>query len=101
MIEPRVDVFVDGYKQQQETLEPFRKMWRGPFLSVGGYTYDRQAALDVAERTGGLVGFGRLFISNPDLVERLREGWPTQAYDRSTFYTPGPKGYVDYPFYKA
>lgn len=48
--------------------------------------------------------YGRYFISNPDLVERLRNGWPLAKYDRSRFYEPfeGPiVGYTDYPAYEG
>lgn len=43
------------------------------------------------------VAFGKLFISNPDLVERLRVRAALNPYDPTTFYSPGPEGYVDYP----
>ncbi|KAI7902616.1 uncharacterized protein BX663DRAFT_509872 [Cokeromyces recurvatus] len=99
-IEPRADFTADSYDNKSDTLDPFRKAWKGPFISAGGYTYNTQAAFDTAEKTGNMIGFGRLFISNPDLVERLRHGWPLNKYDRSTFYTHDAKGYTDYPFYK-
>lgn len=100
-IEPRADFQADSYNEKQaDTLDPFRKIWKGPFISAGGYTYNTQAAFDVAEKTGNIIGFGRLFISNPDLVERLRNGWPLNKYDRNTFYTNEATGYTDYPFYK-
>jgi 2,4-dienoyl-CoA reductase-like NADH-dependent reductase (Old Yellow Enzyme family) len=44
------------------------------------------------------VAFGVLFLANPDLPERFRLNAPLNAPDPSTFYTPGPKGYTDYPF---
>src|ERR1700745_1937431 len=44
-----------------------------------------------------LVAFGRHFISNPDLPERLRQGLPLNHYDRSTFYGGDARGYTDYP----
>ena len=44
-----------------------------------------------------LVAFGKPFISNPDLVRRLREGAPLNPWDKSTFYGGGEKGYIDYP----
>lgn len=44
------------------------------------------------------VAFGVPFLANPDLPERLRRNAPLNAPDQSTFYTPGPKGYIDYPF---
>jgi N-ethylmaleimide reductase len=47
------------------------------------------------------VAFGRYFIGNPDLVDRIREGWPLAKFDRKTLYTPGEAGYADYPSYGA
>jgi N-ethylmaleimide reductase len=45
------------------------------------------------------VTFGRYFVSNPDLPERIRRGLPLNDYDRDTFYTFDAHGYTDYPFY--
>ena len=45
------------------------------------------------------VAFGRHFISNPDLPERIRQGLPLSRYDRDTFYTFDARGYTDYPAY--
>jgi N-ethylmaleimide reductase len=47
------------------------------------------------------VSFGRHFIANPDLVERLKRGLPLSGFDRKTLYTPGPAGYSDYSAYQA
>ncbi|MCB1997127.1 MAG: alkene reductase, partial [Rhodoferax sp.] len=59
--------------------------------------YDRALA-DAALADGAdLVAFGRPFISNPDLVRRLREGLPLAALDRATLYGGGDAGYTDYP----
>jgi len=60
--------------------------------------YQRQMALEaVASGAADLVSFGRPFISNPDLVRRLRENAPLNALDTSTLYGGGAKGYIDYP----
>ncbi|MFF4572802.1 hypothetical protein [Streptomyces sp. NPDC001410] len=48
---------------------------------------------------GGLVSFGRLFVSNPDLPRRLRDGLPLTDPDPATFYGGDAHGYVDYPAY--
>jgi 2,4-dienoyl-CoA reductase-like NADH-dependent reductase (Old Yellow Enzyme family) len=45
-----------------------------------------------------MVAFGKLFISNPDLVERFAKGAPLNPWDNETFYYGGEKGYIDYPF---
>jgi len=43
------------------------------------------------------VAFGRAWLANPDLIERLNAGIPLNEPDATTFYTPGAKGYTDYP----
>ena len=48
-----------------------------------------------------MIAFGRAFISNPDLVERLRIGAPLAEGDRATYYGGGAKGYTDYPALSA
>ncbi|CAE6433809.1 unnamed protein product [Rhizoctonia solani] len=74
-----------------------RKIWGPrPFFSAGGYDPKRgEEAANKYENTA--IVFGRYFISNPDLPERLRKGVALTHYDRDTFYSPGPKGYIDYP----
>jgi 2,4-dienoyl-CoA reductase-like NADH-dependent reductase (Old Yellow Enzyme family) len=57
-----------------------------------------QAALN--EGWADAVAFGKDFIANPDLPERLRAGAPLNKWQAETFYAPGPKGYVDYPSLK-
>ena len=98
-IEPKADFCVDHYEKPTETIDPFRKEWKGPFIAGGGYTYYPEEAFKVAEETGSLIAFGRAFIANPDLPDRLLNGYPLTKYDRDTFYTNEPKGYTDYPFY--
>jgi N-ethylmaleimide reductase len=59
--------------------------------------YDRALADAALAEGADLVAFGRPFISNPDLVSRLREGLPLAEPDRKTFYGGGDAGYIDYP----
>ncbi|KAI8060232.1 hypothetical protein BC940DRAFT_280980 [Gongronella butleri] len=82
-----------------ESLDPFRKIWKGPFITAGGYTDPEKAKKTVQDNENNLLAFGRIFIANPDLVERIRNNWPLNKYDRPTFYTHEQKGYTDYPFY--
>lgn len=81
-----------------DDLQPIRDVINGAgvnFISAG--TYKPDSAIEVADKHGDLIAFGRYFISNPDLPARIANGWELNDYDRSTFYTPGAKGYVDYP----
>lgn len=73
-----------------------REAFKGTYIANNGY--DRQMAIDAVE-TGkaDAVAFGRLYISNPDLVQRLKANAPFNEADPNTFYAPGPKGYIDYP----
>ena len=73
-----------------------RGAFKGAFILAGGF--DRAGAEKaLAEKRADLVAFGRPFLANPDLVERLRSGAPLNTPDMTTFYTPGAKGYTDYP----
>ncbi|KAL9224665.1 hypothetical protein vseg_000681 [Gypsophila vaccaria] len=83
---------------ESQMLMKFREAYDGPFVSSGGYTKEL-GMQDVAQGKADLVAYGRLFISNPDLVERFRVDAPLTKYDRTTFYTHDPVvGYTDYPF---
>jgi len=69
---------------------------KGAWMVNNGY--DRELAeAAVANGSADLVAFGKAFISNPDLVRRLREKAPLNAFDTTTFYGGGEKGYTDYP----
>lgn len=73
-----------------------RRAFRGTYIANNGY--DRAMAIEAVD-TGraDAVAFGRLFIANPDLVQRLKRGAPLNTPNPQTFYTPGPVGYTDYP----
>lgn len=69
----------------------------GPIIRSGGLDKEKaEAALNNGE--GELVSFGRSLIANPDLVYSMENDIPLQDPDFDTFYTPGKKGYTDYPF---
>lgn len=78
----------------------FREAFDGVLISAGGYHAD-DAKQVVASGQADAVAFGRLFISNPDLPERLRSGAPLAPYNRATFYGGGEAGYTDYPTFSA
>lgn len=73
-----------------------RVAFHGVFILAGGFD---QASAETALRLGhaNLIAFGRPFIANPDLVERMQTKAALTPLDMATFYTPGPKGYTDYP----
>ncbi|KAI0673191.1 NADH:flavin oxidoreductase/NADH oxidase [Trametes maxima] len=100
VVEPGVSGSSDMVPQSGESNEFIRKLWYPrPLVSAGGYT--RERALQVAEESGQLVAFGRMFVSNPDLPLRLLKDIPLTPWDRSVFYIPEePHGYIDYPFAK-
>ena len=72
-----------------------RAAFKGKYILSGGYDVARANA-DLDEQRGDVVAFGRPFISNPDLVDKLKSGQALVAPDFDTFYTPGEKGYTDY-----
>jgi N-ethylmaleimide reductase len=81
------------------SIVPFyRKMYDGTLISCGGHGHDSARRI-VDHGHADLVAFGKPFISNPDLVRRLKEGLPLAEPDKDTFYHGGPKGYIDYPEY--
>ncbi|MDR7335307.1 alkene reductase [Roseateles asaccharophilus] len=73
-----------------------RRRFKGPYIANNGY--DRAMALDaVASNKADAVAIGRPFISNPDLVDRMRDNLPWAAPQKETFYGGGAEGYTDYP----
>jgi N-ethylmaleimide reductase len=93
--------FIEGETGGPRDLTGFdyawaRKTFKGTYIGNNGY--DRQMAIDAIESgKADAIAFGRLFISNPDLVERLKHNAALTQANPSTFYTPGPVGYTDYP----
>lgn len=101
LTEPRVGALsvapdADGSQAQPLRNTRLRGLYRGPLIGAGGFT-PRTADAAVAAGAYDLVAFGRWFLANPDLPERLRRGTALNVYDRKTFYGAGPEGYTDYP----
>jgi N-ethylmaleimide reductase len=77
--------------------QTIRTKFKNTLILSGGYTAEKADA-DLESGAADLVAFGKPFISNPDLVERFKKGTGlNDKLDVSTFYTPGEKGYTDYP----
>jgi N-ethylmaleimide reductase len=77
-------------------VSQLRTAFRGTFIASGGLDRAKAEAL-LSSGAADLVAFGRPVLANPDFVTRLRENQPFNAPDFATFYTPGEKGYLDYP----
>jgi N-ethylmaleimide reductase len=73
-----------------------RKLFKGSLIAASGYTPATAAEL-VQAGGADAVAFGQAYIANPDLVARIKTGAVLADPDQSTFYTPGEKGYTDYP----
>ncbi len=78
-----------------ELKTKIRANFKGKYILSGGYDAARANA-DLDAQRGDFVAFGRPFISNPDLVQKLQSGAALTPPDFNTFYTPGEKGYTDY-----
>ncbi|TFK36209.1 hypothetical protein BDQ12DRAFT_687024 [Crucibulum laeve] len=115
LVEPRSDAprtgppaVADEFLTGGPKNDFIRNIWNSPdsaagagrrLISAGGYT--RESGIDVAERKGDLIAYGRPFISNPDIPYRLQHGLPLTVGDRKMYYQYGsydPTGYSDYPF---
>src|SRR5258707_5552347 len=97
VVEPRIKGIEEIVKGQAPIAAQYlRRKYRRTLIAAGGVTGERGAAI-VPSGDAGLVAFGRHFISNPDLPERLRRNLPLTRYDRSTFYGGDGRGYIDYP----
>jgi N-ethylmaleimide reductase len=92
---------IEGATGGPRDIAPFdyaglRKRFNGTYIANNGY--DLELANKVlAANAADLIAFGKPFLANPDLVERLKRGAPLNAPDKATFYGGGAKGYTDYP----
>ncbi|MBO6185698.1 MAG: alkene reductase [Chryseobacterium sp.] len=95
LIEPFTDVS-DNSNAIQEVAKHFRNIYNGTIIMNRGF--NKQTATKVLQDgDADLVSFGVPFIANPDLVERFKTNASLNQPNQATFYTPGEKGYTDYP----
>lgn len=98
-----MDGLAFGFHEKGEPmmLNEFRELYKGTIMGNCGYTQeDAERRLSAGEID--IAAFGRPFISNPDLVDRLKNGWPLESFDDMSFwYTPGRQGYNDYSTYSG
>ena len=84
-------------KSDVPKLSPeIRKVFKGPLVLNQDYD-GASAQADLDSGVADAIAFGRKYIANPDLVERLRQGAPLNQDDPKTWYSKGPEGYTDYP----
>ena len=83
------------------THNPAQQVFNGTIIGNCGYTQEL-AEERLGANEADIIAFGRSFISNPDLPERFKNHSPLNPFDdMSSWYSPGPEGYVDYSNYKA
>src|SRR3954447_17041148 len=92
---------VEGATGGPRDIAPFdygslRKRFKGAYIANNGYDFELANEVLNADQAD-LIAFGKPYIANPDLVERLQRGAPLNAPDKSTFYGGSAKGYTDYP----
>lgn len=87
-------------EQGRAFLEKFRSIYPGTLILAGLYN-KAEAEQDIRSGLADLTAFGRPFIANPDLVERLQNDWPLTTPNPDTFYGGDQQGYTDYPPYRA
>jgi 2,4-dienoyl-CoA reductase-like NADH-dependent reductase (Old Yellow Enzyme family) len=85
-----------GASEQPKVSPLIRPVFDGPLVLNQEYDLERAEA-DLASGLADAISFGRLFISNPDLPDRLRTGAPLAKDEMATWYSQGPEGYTDYP----
>jgi N-ethylmaleimide reductase len=86
----------EASERAPDVLGFVRPRWPGTLMAAGNYDLAR-ARRDIAEGRADLIAFGRDFIGNPDLVERLRDGHPLVERLPADWYGPAAQGYTDYP----
>ena len=92
---------IEGATGGPRDIAPFdyaslRNRFKGAYIANNGYDFDLANKM-LKAGAADLIAFGKPFISNPDLVERLKQGAPLNEWDKTTFYGGGAKGYTDYP----
>jgi N-ethylmaleimide reductase len=96
LVEPMIPVDNVPYAVK-EIAKYFRPRYKGTLVINCGFNPESGSRV-IEEGLADAVSFGKYFISNPDLVERIHLNALLAEPDLHTYYTPGPKGYTDYPF---
>ncbi|MDB5668557.1 MAG: alkene reductase [Alphaproteobacteria bacterium] len=89
-----------GKSEVPQISPAIRKVFNGPLILNSDYTFERAEAA-LAEERADAISFGRPFISNPDLVQRLASKAELTPDVQASWYSQGPEGYRDYPLARA
>ncbi len=80
--------------------QALREAYQGVLIYAGRYNLEK-AEQAINAGLADMIGFGRPFVANPDLPERLRQGYPLAEHDPNTLFGGGEAGLIDYPSYQA
>ncbi len=102
LTEPRVVGLAADPREEKAFVTPlsnthYREIYNGTLIGAGGFT-PVSGTKAIESGAYDLIAFGRWFLSNPDLPERIKSGSELNIYDRETFYGGSETGYIDYPF---
>ncbi|MDV5167896.1 alkene reductase [Photobacterium rosenbergii] len=90
----------DAPETPKEFKPAVREAYKGTIIYAGRYNAEKGAEA-ISEGLADMIGFGRPFISNPDLPNRIMNGYPLAAHDPDTLFGGAEKGLLDYPEYQA
>lgn len=99
-IDPLNLAYVHAIRAPDPNFDAFkliRDHYQGIHMINGGFEF-ASGQTAIATHQADLVSYGQHYLANPDLVKRFHRQAPLNKADENTFYTPGPKGYIDYPF---
>ncbi|QLL30263.1 hypothetical protein HG536_0A00800 [Torulaspora globosa] len=102
LVEPRVTdpLYTEDEGEYKDGTNDFAySIWKGPIIRAGNLALHPEDVKKMVADDRTLIGYGRFFISNPDIVDRVEKGLPLTKYVRETFYTMTKEGYTDYPTY--
>ncbi len=87
-------------EHRRKLWDDIRQIYTGTLILCGDYT--KETAIEALDKNqGDMIAFGRDYIGNPDLVERLKHNYPLTERNRETWYTDNEVGYTDYSFYEV
>lgn len=95
LMEPLTDVSQVPHAEKH-VAKRYRPLYKGTLVINAGFDQEKGNKV-IEEGDADLVAYGKLFISNPDLLLRFEQDAPLTEWDQNTFYTTGEKGYIDYP----